>query len=220
MQWVFLVAVFFSVYVNTTSAQAFQNFEVSAGDMLPMLWPDDVIVASLYGVDYEALAKGQQLVLSDDPRFQPHRGDVAIFTGSDGRIYIKRIVGLGGDQIRMVHGMVHLNGKALPTQPVGPDAAGFSECDACSYLLEKMPGESGSHIVMSLGPNGPLDDTDDYWVPDGHYFLIGDNRDNSNDSRSVGSTSEAMGYVPREAMIGHFHALLLRPRTSLSVPDP
>lgn len=132
----------------------------------------------------------------------PKRGDVVVFKlPSNPRIdYIKRVIGLPGDRIQMRHGVVYLNGAPVPQKPlesyygdVGREMAGPT---TARRYEETLP--NGVHYtVLDLAADDILDNTEEVVVPPGHYFMMGDNRDNSGDSRTT-----AVGFVPDANIIG------------------
>jgi len=150
---------------------------------------------------------------------EPERGDVVVFrhpvTGSD---FIKRVIGLPGDKVQMKNGVVHLNGEAVKLEhggtfvetmaPQGPQG-GLPRCEngavgqggQCekTRLIETLPG-GVSHAILNI-ENSFVDNTGVYTVPAGHFFFIGDNRDNSTDSR-VPQSRGGVGFVPFENLIG------------------
>ncbi len=198
--------------LHASPALAFRNFTVPSSSMGPVLGPGDVVTAALYGFDYDALARGEALTPSDDPAFQPKRGDIAFFTVEDGMVFVMRIVGVGGDRVQMVEGVLQLNGQPVPTRPTEPVPDTCPEGESCEFFREAPPGTVGSYVVMSQQERGIGDNTPAFVVPDGRFFVMGDNRDNSNDSRFGNGDFGTVGFVPRKAMIGRLHAILYSPR--------
>ncbi|MFT4014333.1 MAG: signal peptidase I [Paracoccus sp. (in: a-proteobacteria)] len=150
---------------------------------------------------------------------EPQRGDVVVFRHARGDDFIKRLIGLPGDRIQMRDGTAYINGVAAPQVPAGefveaqqpqgpqgslPCPAGIrapqdGQCVA-PRLTETLPN-GVSHDVLNLTDGGPGDNTEEFLVPEGQYFFMGDNRDNSGDSRWPASRGGA-GMVPADRIIG------------------
>ena len=150
---------------------------------------------------------------------EPQRGDVVVFRHPvNGQDYIKRLVGLPGETVQVIGGVLHINGQPVQLEDDGifeevMTAQGpqrlrprcengpVGEGGAClkSRQIETLPG-GRSHIVLNIARQSS-DDTPLYTVPAGHYFFMGDNRDNSTDSR-VPQQAGGVGFVPYENLIG------------------
>ena len=137
---------------------------------------------------------------------EPERGDVAVFKlPTDTRVdYIKRVVGLPGDTIQVINGRLYINDEIVPREAVGmaqydKEIAGSEKV---MEYVETLPG-GVKHTIYEESDNEPLDNTEKYTVPEGHYFMMGDNRDNSRDSRVL----DLVGYVPFDNLEGRAEVL-------------
>src|SRR5262249_257330 len=134
---------------------------------------------------------------------EPQRGDLVVFRlpRDDSVDYIERIVGLPGDRIQMRNGLLHINGVPVKRDRIED----FREEDGGRVRSVKRWRETFpngvSYETLDFVDNSFLDNTPEYRVPAGHYFMMGDNRDNSNDSR-VPPERQGVGYVPLENIVG------------------
>jgi signal peptidase I len=132
---------------------------------------------------------------------EPQRGDVVVFRlpRDDSTDYIKRVIGLPGDRIQMINSVLYINGEPVKRERVQDfidvDESGRSQ--RVRRYRETLPN-GVSYDTLDLVENGYYDNTPVYTVPPGHYFMMGDNRDNSTDSRVLSQ----VGYVPFENIIG------------------
>jgi signal peptidase I len=143
----------------------------------------------------------------------PARGDIVVFTlpRDPATTYVKRVVGLPGEQLQMKNGIVYINGQAVPTADAGtykPAARGEEEKSA-RLKRETLPNGL-SYTILDMVDDGFLDNTAVYPVPADHYFMLGDNRDNSSDSRVL----TQVGYIPRANVIGRIGMIFWSPDLS------
>lgn len=199
-----LLIVFLIVLFNSL---AFKAFKIPSESMLKNLMVGDFLVVSKYSYGYSKHSLPFSLPLFSGQVFASdvERGDVVVFRlPRDPDIYyIKRIVGVPGDKIQMKSGMLYLNGEKVPAikldDYVRLDAYGKKE--TYERYEETMPnGRSYEILDRGYTRNRIAEDTDVFTVPQGHYFAMGDHRDNSQDSRWPSATG--VGFVPAENIIG------------------
>ena len=137
----------------------------------------------------------------------PKRGDVAVFRNpASGIIMIKRVVGLQGDRVKVVGGQLYLNGEVIERDTVTNYLYREHKGSVVGVdvYAETLPGEKESHKIYEQTDQGNLDNTQTFIVPEGHFFFMGDNRDNSTDSRAPGGP----GMVPQDHLIGRADFLM------------
>jgi signal peptidase I len=186
---------------------AFEPFNIPSGSMIPSLQVGDYLFVSKFSYGYSRHSMPFSPNLFEGRIFAspPKRGDVAVFKlPRDGSTdYIKRVIGMPGDKVQLVQGRLLINGAVVPREPVQKmrtrDAFG-REVDVATYK-ETLPGGSSHLIIERDGDTGYYDNTKEHIVPAGHYFMMGDNRDNSTDSR-VGKDEGGVGPVPLENFVG------------------
>jgi signal peptidase I len=178
----------------------FQPFNIPSGSMKGTLLVGDYLFVSQYSYGYSHYSLPLSPPLFSGRIFgsAPERGDVVVFAlpKNDSVDYIKRVIGLPGDHIRMIGGLLHINGVPVKRERVA-DFIDDEDGSRVRRWRETLPN-GVSYETLDLQDNGALDNTREYVVPPGHYFMMGDNRDNSADSR----VPSEVGYVPFENLIG------------------
>ena len=179
----------------------YEPFNIPSGSMKPTLLVGDYLFVSKFAYGYSRHSLPFSLPLIDGRIFGelPERGDVAVFKlPSDNRTdYIKRIIGLPGDRLQVRGGILYVNGEPAERERIENfrDDDGTSNGELARYR-ETLPG-GRSFTVLDIMARGSLDNTEVYEVPQGHVFAMGDNRDNSLDSRVPN-----VGFIPIENLIG------------------
>ena len=187
---------------------AIEPFNIPSGSMIPTLLVGDYLFVAKpsYGYSHFSFPFSPNLFSGRIPDILPHRGDVAVFRNTrDTTIdYIKRIVGLPGDHIQERDGQLYVNGVLVPRTDEG-DYVAIDEQGrqlAGRLYTEALPGSGGRgpvrHQILSMTSEGFANNTPEYVVPAGYFFAMGDNRDDSADSRFM----DDLGYVPMENLIG------------------
>jgi signal peptidase I len=144
---------------------------------------------------------------------EPKRGDVAVFRKpSDDEVdYIKRVIGLPGDEIQMKDGVVYINGTAVPKVKLDTVKLREDNFYGTAEVYEETLPNGVKYRVLDVNKHGAWDNTGVYKVPAGHYFMMGDNRDNSSDSRI--QDSDGVGYVPLENFVGRAEIIFFSAKT-------
>lgn len=192
----------------------FQPYTIPSESMRPKLLVGDYIFVSKWDYGYSRAS-----IPFEPPLFEgripggmaPNRGDVVVFKlPSDGRTdYIKRVIGLPGDRIQVMGGALYINGAAVEREPLDDEVLRdrWGNVTRVARWRETLPGGK-TYVTYDLESNGRLDDTGEYVVPAGHYFMMGDNRDNSIDSR-VPPEASGVGYVPAQNLVGRARLVFL-----------
>jgi len=184
---------------------AYEPFNIPSGSMLPTLLVGDYLFVSKYTYGYSRYSIPFGLPLFQGRIFSSPltRGDVAVFKkpGEEETDYIKRIMGVPGDRLQMIDGALHLNGE--PVQRERVDDFYYVDRDGnhvrTPQYQETLPGGK-TYMTLDAIADGPADNTRVFLVPKGHYFAMGDNRDNSLDSRFI-------GFIPEDNLVGRAEVL-------------
>jgi signal peptidase I len=195
----------------------YQPFNIPSGSMKPTLLVGDYLFASKFAYGYSRYSLPLGLIPFEGRLFgvQPKRGDVVIFKlpRDNATDYVKRVIGLPGDAILVRDAVVYINGQAVPQTPagfyVGPEVGWRPK----PRYEETLPN-GVKHYVLHWQQQAELDNAGPFKVPEGHYFMMGDNRDDSVDSRV--SPRYGVGYVPYENLIGRASIVFF----SMAVDDP
>ena len=195
-----VIAILLAMLIRTF---LFEPFNIPSGSMIPNLLVGDYLFVSKYSYGYSrhsfpfGVAKFEGRINGK----RPEQGDVVVFKlPTDTSIdYIKRVIGMPGDTIQMINGRLYINDKRIERESIGMaeyDNGYSGEVNVTKYK-EKLPN-GVVHTIYEEGDDMPLDNTEKYTVPENHYFMMGDNRDNSRDSRVL----DLVGYVPFDNLVG------------------
>jgi signal peptidase I len=206
-----LAGIVLAVFV--AKAAIAEPFYVPSGSMEPTLLIGDELLATKFPYGYGSASLPAFIVLPNIERILPalpQRGDVVVFRwpGDRSQVWVKRVIGLPGDRISLSRGRVSIDGT-----PVGirEDGMGLAETEngagvPAARFVETLPG-GREHLIFKLSSLDPLDNVDETVVPPGHVFVMGDNRDNSADSR-VPVRAGGVGMLPVNNLVGRVDALV------------
>ncbi len=189
-----------------------EPFYVPSGSMEPTLLIGDELLATKFPYGYSAASLPAFIVLPTNERYLgalPHRGDVVVFRwpGDRAQVWVKRVIGLPGDRISLRDGRVSINGKEVEIRPAG---TGQSEIEDGSTIpaarfIETL--DNREHEFFKLTMNNSLDNIPETVVPADHLFVMGDNRDNSADSR-VPVREGGVGMLPVANLVGRVDGIV------------
>lgn len=214
-----IIAVLLALIIRTF---LYEPFNIPSGSMLPTLLVGDYLFVSkpAYGYSRHSIPFGvanfEGRVMADMPK----RGDVAVFKlpTNPSVDYIKRIVGMPGETIQMRGGRLYINGERVEREVVGyvesEDNRDYLRRATTEYI-ETLPG-GAMHRIYEESDNGDLDNTKLFRIPEGHYFMMGDNRDNSQDSR----VTNLVGFVPYENLVGRADILFFSVSSEAKLFNP
>ena len=191
--WAVAIAIIFRSFL-------FEPFSIPSGSMIPTLKVGDYLFVSKYSYGYSRYSFPFGVIPFSGRLMEstPERGDVVVFRkpGAEHIDYIKRLVGLPGDEIAVTGGILHINGEPVKRVQVTQGLVDLGLVIQQAKIYEETLPEGRTHLIQELSDQNSMDNTVPVTVPEGHYFFMGDNRDNSRDSRAE------VGFVPAENLIG------------------
>jgi signal peptidase I len=183
----------------------YQPFSIPTASMQSTLMIGDYFIANKWAYGYGKYSF--PIALPFNGRFlefgQPQQGDIVVFHNITGEDYIKRLIGMPGDRVQVKEGRLYINGTMVERELVGEGTDINDRLQAMPVKIYRETLPSGVvHTIQEHSDSEPLDNTDEYVVPAGHYFMMGDNRDRSADSRVLSQ----VGYVSKDQLIGKAEA--------------
>ncbi len=216
---VIVQALLIAVLVRTV---LFQPFNIPSGSLIPTLLIGDYLFVSKYSYGYSKHSIPFSPPLFSGRIFgsEPKRGDIAVFKlpKDNSTDYIKRVVGLPGDKIQVIGGVLHINGKAVQRERVEDYKTTdlYGRTVAVPRYKETFPEGTSHYVIERDADRGYWDNTEVYTIKPGHFFMMGDNRDNSTDSRDEANVGEVPVRESRRS--GRNHLLLHRRELVLLAP--
>ncbi|MBL4566654.1 MAG: signal peptidase I [Porticoccus sp.] len=203
--WIEYSGAFFPVLIVVFVLRSFlyEPFQIPSGSMIPTLKVGDFILVNKYSYGLRLPVSGSKVISVGSPE----RGDVMVFfPPNDDRYFIKRVIGLPGDEIRIVNNQLYVNGAAAKQEPLSDMS------DDPRFVLAEENLTGVKHRIQKGKIPGRLGRDYSIVVPSGHYFMVGDNRDNSSDSR-------VWGPVPEENIVGKAVAVWMHWESFKSLPS-
>jgi signal peptidase I len=192
------IAVFIALLIRSFIAEP---FNIPSGSMKPNLLVGDFIFVSKWSYGYSRHSLPFSLPLIPNKIFakMPNRGDVVVFkTPQDNRTdYIKRVIGLPGDRIKIINGEIYLNNRIVPRQKMKDFIDTDKKTATKRARKYKEYFDDLTFDVLDIMDNGIADNTELFNVPEDYFFVMGDNRDNSQDSRF-----NSVGFIPVNNLVG------------------
>ncbi len=195
-----VIAILLAILIRTF---LFEPFNIPSGSMIPNLLIGDYLFVSKYSYGYSkySFPFGLGGFEGRIDGKMPEQGDVVVFKlPTDPSIdYIKRVIGMPGDTVQVINGRLYINDKRLDREATGMAEYdnGYGGTVEVSVYKETLPN-GVVHTIYEEGDDKQLDNTEKFKVPEGHFFMMGDNRDNSRDSR----VQDLVGYVPFDNLVG------------------
>ncbi len=190
-----------------------EPYYVPSGSMEPTLKIGDELLATKYAYGYSTASLPLFINIPSMQRILgalPRRGDVVVFRSPANlsQIWVKRVIGLPGDRIAIRHGRLWINGEpvSLTRDGMGKDEGDDGDRQPVPQFIETLPG-GRQHLIFQESTDGPMNNMEEITVPPGHLFVMGDNRDNSDDSR-VPVRFGGVGLLPVADLVGRVNALL------------
>ena len=205
----FIKAIIFAALIALTIRSFYiEPFNIPSGSMFPTLHVGDYLFVKKYEYGYSTYSFPMDMISFDGRIFKKpaKTGDIAVFRHprKPGINYIKRIIGTPGDTVQMKKGILYINGVSVPKDfrnNILVDKNGDIKTEQNKTIykeyIETLPN-GVKHSIYELSDNAPLDNTEEFTIPEDYYFAMGDNRDNSQDSRAINE----VGFIPAENLVG------------------
>lgn len=199
--------------ITVAKAAIAEPYYVPSGSMEPTLLIGDELLATKFPYGYSSASLPLSLAWPRTERILgalPQRGDVVVFRypGNRSQVWVKRVIGLPGDRVQMRDGRLFINGEAAPLKRDGTVLAegGDGPPVSATRYIETLPG-GRTHQILKMSGYNSLDNTPEVTVPAKHLFVMGDNRDNSADSR-ISPAMGGVGLLPTEDLIGRVESIV------------